>query len=99
MLNKGFFSDCGLAAVVEDPATGRRMDVSTDQPGIQFYTGNFLTGSYIGREHKRYPQYGAICLETQHYPDSPNHDNFPTTTLRPGQDFQSSTVYAFSVEK
>jgi aldose 1-epimerase len=99
VLNKGFFSDWGLAAVVQDPATGRRLEISTDQPGIQFYTGNFLTGSYIGRERKRYPQYGALCLETQHYPDSPNHDNFPTTILRPGQDFQSSTVYAFSVDK
>ena len=99
VLNKGFFSNWALAAVVEDPATGRRMEVSTDQPGIQFYTGNFLTGSYVGREHKRYPQYGSICLETQHFPDSPNHDNFPTTILRPGEDFQSSTVYAFSTEK
>jgi aldose 1-epimerase len=99
VINKGFFSNWALAAVVEDPTTGRRMEVSTDEPGIQFYTGNFLTGSYVGREHKRYPQYAALTLETQHYPDSPNHDNFPTTVLRPGQDFQSSTVYAFSVEK
>ena len=99
VLNKGFFSDWSLAAVVEDPTSGRRLEISTDQPGIQFYSGNFLTGSYVGRERKRYPQYGGIVLETQHFPDSPNHDNFPTTILRPGDDFQSSTVYAFSVEK
>jgi aldose 1-epimerase len=99
VINKGYFSNYGLAAVVEDLKTGRRMEVSTDQPGIQFYTGNFLTGSYVGRERKRYPQYGALTLETQHYPDSPNHDNFPTTVLRPGDTFKSTTVYAFSVEK
>ena len=99
MLNKGYFSDYGLAAIVQDPKTGRRMDVYTDQPGIQFYSGNFLTGSYTGREKRKYPQYGAICLETQHFPDSPNHDNFPTTVLLPGKDFKSTTVYKFSVEK
>ena len=99
MLEKGFFSSWALAAVVEDPATGRRLEVSTDQPGLQFYTGNLLTGSYVGRERRRYPSYAGLTLETQHYPDSPNHANFPNTILRPGQDFQSSTVYAFSVEK
>ena len=99
MLNKGYFSDYGLAATVQDPPSGRRLDVYTDQPGIQFYTGNFLTGSYVGRERKRYPQYAALTLETQHYPDSPNHDNFPSTVLLPGEDFHSTTVYKFSVEK
>jgi aldose 1-epimerase len=89
VLNKGYFSDWSLAAEVDDPRSGRHMEV-------QFYTGNFLTGSYIGKEHKRYPQYAALTLETQHYPDSPNHDNFPTTILRPGDDFRSTTVYAFS---
>jgi aldose 1-epimerase len=96
VLNKGYFSDWALAAVVDDPGTGRRMEVSTDQPGIQFYTSNFLTGSYIGKGHKHYPQYAALTLETQHYPDSPNHDNFPSTVLRQGEDFKSTTVYAFS---
>jgi aldose 1-epimerase len=99
VLNKGYFTDYALAAVVEDPKTGRRMECYTDQPGIQFYTGNFLTGSYVGREHKRYPQYGALTLESQHYPDSPNHENFPSTVLKPGDTFKSTTVYAFSVEK
>ena len=99
VLDKGYFSSYGLAATVQDPGTGRRMDVYTDQPGLQFYTGNFLTGSYVGRERKRYPQYGALCLETQHFPDSPNHDNFPSTVLLPGQDFHSTTVYKFGVDK
>jgi len=99
VLNKGYFSDYGLAATVEDPDSGRRLDVYTDQPGLQFYTGNLLTGSYAGRERKRYAQYSALTLETQHYPDSPNHDNFPSTVLRPGEDFHSTTVYRFSVEK
>jgi aldose 1-epimerase len=99
VLNKGYFSNYDLAAVVEDPKTGRRLECYTDQPGIQFYTGNFLTGSYVGRERKRYPQYGALTLESQHYPDSPNRDNFPSTVLRPGDTFKSTTVYAFSVEK
>jgi aldose 1-epimerase len=99
VLNKGYFSDYGLAATVEDPASGRRLDVYTDQPGIQFYSGNFLTGSYAGRERKRYVQYSGLVLETQHFPDSPNHDNFPSTVLQPGQDFHSTTVYKFSVEK
>jgi aldose 1-epimerase len=96
VLNKGYFSDWAVAAVVDDPQTGRRMEVSTDQPGIQFYTGNLLTCSNIGKDRKRYPQYAGLTLETQHYPDSPNHDNFPTTILRQGEDFKSSTVYAFS---
>lgn len=99
VLNKGYFSDNGLAATVQDPGSGRQLDITTDQPGIQFYTGNFLTGSYVGRERKRYPQYGALCLETQHFPDSPNHDHFPSTVLSPGQEFHSATVYKFSVNK
>jgi aldose 1-epimerase len=98
VLNKGYFSNWALAAVVDDPRSGRRMEVSTDQPGIQFYTGNFLTGSYFGKDHKRYPQYSGLALETQHYPDSPNHDNFPSTVLLPGDDFKSSTVYTFSAQ-
>jgi aldose 1-epimerase len=99
VLNKGYFSNYDLAAVVEDPKTGRRLECYTDQPGLQFYTGNFLTGSYVGRERRRYVQYSALTLETQHYPDSPNHENFPSTLLRAGDTFKSTTVYAFSVEK
>jgi aldose 1-epimerase len=98
VLNKGYFSKTALAAVIDDPTTGRRLEVTTDQPGLQFYTGNFLTG-YLGRDHKRYPQYGALCLETQHFPDSPNHDDFPSTVLQPGEDFKSKTVYAFKLDQ
>jgi aldose 1-epimerase len=85
-----------LAAEVWDPGSGRLLKVYTDQPGIQFYTGNFLDGTLKGKRGKLYRQHDAFCLETQHYPDSPNHANFPTTVLRPGQTFKSTTIYKFS---
>ena len=85
-----------LAAEVWDPASGRLLKVYTDQPGIQFYTGNFLDGTIKGKRGKVYRQHDAFCLETQHYPDAPNHANFPTTVLRPGETFKSTTVYQFS---
>lgn len=84
-----------LAAKAKDPASGRVMKVWTDQPGIQFYTGNFLDGS---KTSGGFPQHGAFCLETQHYPDSPNRPEFPSTVLKPGQKFNSTTVYKFSTE-
>jgi aldose 1-epimerase len=83
------------AAEVYEPTSGRTMMVMTDQPGIQFYSGNFLEGTLTGKNGKIYPQYGAFCLETQHFPDSPNHSDFPSTVLRPGKVFRSTTVYAF----
>ncbi len=98
VLKKGFFSDWQLAAEVEDPQSGRTMKVYTDEPGIQFYTGNFLDGSLVGKGGKPYPQHSAFCLETQHYPDSPNQDKFPSTVLQPGDTFKTSTVYAFGVK-
>jgi aldose 1-epimerase len=85
-----------LAAEVWDPASGRQMKVYTTQPGIQFYTGNFLDGTLTGKRGKVYNEHDAFCLETQHFPDSPNRPNFPTTVLRPGQTFRSTTVYKFS---
>ncbi len=85
-----------LAARAYDPASGRVLTVLTDQPGVQFYTGNFLDGSIVGISGKTYRQGDAFTLETQHYPDSPNHKNFPTTVLRAGDVFTSSTVYQFS---
>ena len=97
VLKKGFFSDWAVAAEVEEPKSGRTLTVSTDQPGIQFYSGNFLDGSLTGVGGNVYRQYTAFCLETQHFPDSPNHDNFPSTLLVPGQTFRSSTVYTFGV--
>ena len=73
------------------------MDVFTTQPGVQFYTGNFLDGSIRGLGGS-YAKHAAFCLETQHFPDSPNHANFPSTVLRPGQTYQSETTYRFEVE-
>ncbi|HZZ28022.1 MAG TPA: aldose epimerase family protein [Pirellulales bacterium] len=83
------------AAVAKDPASGRTMEVWTDQPGIQFYTGNFLDGDPI---NGGFPQHAAFCLETQHYPDAPNHPEFPSTELKPGETFKSTTIYKFSTE-
>jgi aldose 1-epimerase len=85
-----------LAAEVYEPTTGRVLQVLTDQPGIQFYSGNFLTGTSKGKGGNTYPRRTGFCLETQHYPDSPNHPKFPTTELKPGQHFASTTIYKFS---
>src|SRR5262249_17801990 len=74
-----------LAARVYEPTTGRVMEVLTTQPGVQFYTGNFLDGSITGKGGRVYQKRSAFCLETQHFPDSPNHPEFPTTTLKPGE--------------
>jgi aldose 1-epimerase len=98
VLNKNWFSDFSLAAEVNDPKSGRTLSVSTDQPGVQFYTGNFLDGTLTGKGGVAYNQYSGFCLETQHFPDSPHHDNFPSTVLAPGQTFKTSTVYAFGVK-
>jgi aldose 1-epimerase len=83
------------AARVTEPRSGRTMDVYTTEPGMQFYTGNFLDGTLVGTSGKVYRQGDGFCLETQHFPDSPNQPQFPSTTLRPGQVYQTSTVYAF----
>jgi aldose 1-epimerase len=98
VLNKGILSDWSLAAEIYDPKSGRTLKISTDQPGIQFYSGNFLDGTLIGAGGNVYRQYDAIVLETQHFPDSPNHDNFPSTVLTPGETYKTSTVYAFGVK-
>lgn len=84
------------AAEAYEPTTGRVLDVLTDQPGVQFYSGNFLDGSITGKESRSYPLHAAFCLETQHFPDSPNHPRFPSTELRPGQRYHTVTVYRFS---
>lgn len=86
-----------LAAEVYDPQSGRVMDVLTTEPGIQFYTGNFLDGTVQGKEGKTYTHRSALCLETQHFPDSPNHPSFPTTELKPGKVLHSTTIYKFSL--
>ena len=85
------------AARVTEPSTGRVLDVSTTEPGMQFYTGNFLDGRIIGKSGRVYRQRYGFCLETQHFPDSPNQPAFPSTILRPGETYRSKTVFAFSV--
>ena len=86
-------------ATVFEPTSGRVMEVKTTEPAVQFYTGNFLDGTVMGREGKSYSKRYALCLETEHYPDSPNQPNFPTTVLRPGETYKTTTVYQFSVKK
>jgi len=86
-----------LAARVREPKSGRVMEVLTTEPGIQFYTGNFLDGSLTGRGGRVFTKRSGLCLETQHFPDSPNKPAFPSTELKPGQKYQTTTVYRFSV--
>ncbi len=87
------------AARVVEPRSGRTLDVVTTEPGIQFYTGNFLDGSHIGKGGHVYLKRNGFCLETQHFPDSPNRLAFPSTILRPGAEYRSRTVYTFGVEQ
>jgi aldose 1-epimerase len=87
-----------LAAIVSEPTSGRIMEVWTDQPGIQFYCGNFLDGSLVGKRGRAYHHRNGFCLETQHYPDSPNQPNFPNTILRPGETYRTATLYKFSAK-
>jgi aldose 1-epimerase len=86
-----------LAARVQEPTTGRVMEVYTTEPGIQFYSGNFLDGSITGKGGKVYQKRNGFCLETQHFPDSPNQPNFPSTVLKPGEKYQTTTMYKFIV--
>lgn len=88
-----------LAARVIEPKYGRVMEVSTTEPGLQFYTGNFLDGSLTGKYGRVYKQYSAFCMECDHFPDSPNQAKFPTTILRPGQTFSQTTCYRFLVTR
>ncbi|WP_338358534.1 aldose epimerase family protein [Yeosuana marina] len=83
------------AAKVIEPVSGRVMEVYTNEPGLQFYGGNFLDGSVFGKQGKVYKYRSAFCLETQHFPDSPNHPNFPTTQLKPGEEYYSICIYKF----
>ena len=87
-----------VAARVTEPNSGRVMEVRTTEPGIQFYSGNFLDGTIKNRKGVPYEKHAAFCLETQHYPDSVNHPNFPSTILEPGQVYRTTTVYAFAVK-
>jgi aldose 1-epimerase len=86
------------AARATDPASGRTLTVYTTEPAVQFYTGNFLDGTFTGKNSFQYNQYDGFCLETQHYPDSPNHPAFPTTTLNPGQTYRTTTIFQFTAK-
>jgi aldose 1-epimerase len=97
VLNKPSASAMSLAAVATDPASGRTLSIYTTQPGIQFYSGNFLTGTLTGTSGHVYRQSYGFALETQHFPDSPNEPSFPTTTLNPGQTYDQTTVYQLGV--
>ena len=88
-----------FGAKITEPKSGRTMEVFTNEPGLQFYGGNFLDGTDIGKEGLSYEHRTAFCLETQHYPDSPNHANFPSTLLIPGDTYASICIYKFSVSK
>ena len=88
-----------LAAKLSDPASRRVMTVETTEPGVQFYSGNFIDGSMPNRTGGRYPRRSGLCLETQHYPDSPNQPNFPSTTLKPGETRRSTTLFSFSTSE
>ena len=85
------------AARAHDPMTGRVLDVFTTEPGMQFYSGNFLDGTIAGKSGTVYLQRFGFCLETQHFPDSPNKPEFPATILRPGGEYRSQTKFVFSV--
>ncbi len=87
-----------LAARMYEPTSGRVLEVSTTQPGVQFYSGNFLDGTVTGKQGNVYRRRYGFCLETQHFPDSPNHPDFPTTILKPGETFKSKTVFKFSTK-
>ena len=88
-----------LAARVHEPKTGRTLEITTTEPGIQFYAGNFLDGTLTGKGGAVYKHRTGFCLETQHYPDSPNQPKFPTTTLKPGAEYRTRTVFTFGVAK
>ena len=97
ILNKKKAGELSLAVDVYDPATGRGMEVYTDQPAVQIYCGNFLDGKLTGHNGYVYGRRYGLCLETQHYPDSPNHPEFPSTILRPGEVYKTRTIQKFYV--
>ncbi|MBC7353640.1 MAG: galactose mutarotase, partial [Thermogutta sp.] len=98
VLNKSQPGELSFCARLQDPKTGRVMEVFTTQPGVQVYTANGLNGR-LGAHGRTYPKFGAVCLETQHFPDSPNHPQFPSTVLRPGETYHELTIHHFSVAK
>ena len=95
VLNKPM-GQLGLAARVSEPTTGRVLEVLTTEPGLQFYTGNFLDGTLKGKGGWVYQFRNAFCMEPQHYPDSPNHPEFPSVVLKPGKTYKNTIIYRFS---
>jgi aldose 1-epimerase len=91
-------SQVRLSATLYEKETGRLMEVLTDQPGLQFYSGNFLDGSMTGKGGVKYNHRTALCLEAQAFPDSPNKPNFPSVVLRPGEEYKQTTIYRFSTK-
>ncbi|MEW1926992.1 aldose epimerase family protein [Streptomyces sp. NPDC088360] len=96
VLDKGITRRPEHFATLRDPGSGRAMKIATTEPGVQFYSGNFLDGTLTGPSGRTYRQGDGLCLETQHFPDSPNQPKFPSTVLRPGETYRSSTVHSFS---
>ena len=99
VLNKKEENELSFCARCISPKTGIVMDTYTTEPGVQLYTGNWMTGNLEGKNGQHYPARAALCLETQHFPDSPNKPEYPSTVLRPDEVFDSKTVYAFSIDK
>ena len=99
VLNKSERGELSLAASVYEPVTGRKMEVYTTEPGMQFYAGNFLDGSDVGKNNTAYEQRTGFCLETQHFPDSPNQTHFPSPVLKPGEMYTQTTIYKFTTGK
>ena len=95
VLDKGITGKPEHVATLRDPSSGRSLKIATTEPGLQFYSGNFLDGTLVGTGGHIYRQGDGMCLETQHFPDSPNHPKFPSTVLRPGQTYRSTTVHTF----
>ena len=91
-------NELALAVVAYDSSSGRVMEMFTTEPGVQFYTGNFLDGTLSGKKGKHYGRHGGFCLEAQHFPDSPNQPSFPTTILKPGEEYHQTTIYKFSTK-
>ncbi|MFG3584674.1 aldose epimerase family protein [Streptomyces sp. NPDC047990] len=96
VLDKGVTARPEHIATLRDPGSGRTLRIATDQPGVQFYSGNFLDGTLVGTSGRTYRQGDGMCLETQHFPDSPNRPAFPSTVLRPGSTYRTTTVHSFS---
>ncbi|MGW6152761.1 aldose epimerase family protein [Streptomyces sp. NPDC055144] len=96
VLDKGITARPVHFATLRDPSSGRSLEIATDQPGVQFYSGNFLDGTLTGPSGRTYRQGDGLCLETQHFPDSPNRPAFPSTVLRPGETYRTTTVHSFS---